>query len=128
METNGRLKVADCDVCNGKPITAGDPPKSAVQLRIVGRMTLWGFAMMMVAFFRFFTTWALGVFPEPVNVAIMSVVGVSGVMLLVWGRLIDRVPGRSTENSRHRQRYGIQPESRFVKAHRDGLRWWNPPS
>ena len=102
MEANGRLKVADCDVCNGKPIAADDPAMSAVESRGVSRMTLWGLSMMMVALFRFFMTWALGVSPEPVNVAITSVVGVSGVTLLACGRLRDRVPGRSTENSRHR--------------------------
>lgn len=30
--------------------------------------------------------------------------GVSGVMLLTWGRLRDRGLGRSTENFRHRHR------------------------
>jgi len=101
MDKNGQLKVADHKVCNGKPIAAGDTSKSAVQSRGVSRMTLWGFSIVTVALFRFFMTWALGVSPEPINVAITSVVGVSGVILLAWGRLRDRVPGRSTENSRH---------------------------
>jgi hypothetical protein len=102
METNGRFKVADHKARNGKPIVADDPAKSAVESRGVSRMTLWGFSIVIVALFRFLMTWALGVSPEPINVAITSVVGVSGVTLLAWGRLRDRVPERSTENSRHR--------------------------
>jgi hypothetical protein len=102
MDTNGRFKVADHKARNGKPIAAGDTPKSANQSRGVGRKTLWGLSMVMVALFRFFMTWALNVTPEPVNVTLTSIIGVLGMMLFTWGRLKDRSPMQTPENSRHR--------------------------
>lgn len=99
METNGQFKVADHKARDGKPIVADDPAKSAVESRGVSRMTLWGLSMVLVALFRFFMTWALGVSPEPVNVTLTSIIGVVGVMLFMWGRVKDRVPKRTAENS-----------------------------
>ena len=86
MDTNGRFKAADHKACNGKPIAAGDTPKSAVQSRGVGRKTLWGTSMVMVALFRFLMTWAIGVPPEPVNVLITAIFGAVGIVFFTWGR------------------------------------------
>jgi hypothetical protein len=63
-------------------------------------MTLWGLSMVMVALFRFCMTWALNVTPEPVNVTLTSIIGVLGMTLFTWGRLKDRTPKRTAENSR----------------------------
>ena len=92
METNDRLTVWGHDACNGKPIAGGDTSKSADRSRGVGRMTLWGLSMVMVALFRFFMTWVIGVSREPVDVTLTSVIGVVGMMLFAWGRLKDRAP------------------------------------
>jgi hypothetical protein len=101
METNDRLKVADCEVCKGKPIAADDPAKSAVEPRRVSRKTLWGLSMVLVALFRFCMTWALNVTPEPVNVTLTAIIGLLGMTLFVWGRLNDRVQIQTPEKPRH---------------------------
>lgn len=102
MDTNGRFKVADHKARNGKPIAAGNTLKSANQSRGLGKKTLWGLSMVMVALFRFCMTWALNVPPEPLNVTLTSIVGVVGMMLFAWGRLKDRAPMQTPVNSRHR--------------------------
>jgi len=42
--------------------------------------------MVMVALFRFFMTWAIGVPPEPVNVLITAIFGAMGIVLFTFGR------------------------------------------
>lgn len=86
MNTNGRFKAADHNACNGKPITNLDTPKPNHQSRRVGRKTHWGLSMVMVALFRFFMTWAIGVPPEPVNVLITAIFGAMGIVLFTFGR------------------------------------------